>query len=388
MMIIFGFYPEKKITFREQLDNCFAQLHAQLSALGCSNGCVLKQSIFINAADNDDYTDKKAYATAAIDKYFLGAIPPVSILGQPPSNGVDVAMEVILALPSDDYKVHYKIYDDVTYALVESESATELYAAGMTGDDLHTDTRAIAQMAFKKMLGILTREGMSLGDIVYQWNYIENIIQCSGSDQVQQNYQLFNDVRSMHYANANFRNSYPAATGIGMHTGGVILDCIAVRETTDVAIVPLTNSRQVDAYQYSPKVLVGTPAQGFAHCTTPKFERGKYVAVNGFERMYVSGTAAIVGENSTSPTSIEEQAVVTIENMYNVITADSLKINGIANDRTARFTYVRGYVKCPDDVTVVQQICKKYFGDISILLLISDVCRVNLLVELEGVAEF
>ena len=67
---------------------------------------------------------------------------------------------------------------------------------------------------------------------------------------------------------------------------------------------------------------------------------------------------------------------------------ENLQNHGISNVNNIPFpSYIRVYVKNKEDIMVVQKICQQYYGDIPALYLVSDVCRDDLLVEIEGVAE-
>ena len=48
------------------------------------------------------------------------------------------------------------------------------------------------------------------------------------------------------------------------------------------------------------------------------------------------------------------------------------------------FSYLRAYVKYEHDIPEFKKICQKHYGDIPSLYVVSDICRDNLLVELEG----
>ena len=60
-------------------------------------------------------------------------------------------------------------------------------------------------------------------------------------------------------------------------------------------VIPIGSSLQVDAHDYSQKVLVGIAIDEVKQISTPKFERAKFVnsVMDGF--FYISGTASILG---------------------------------------------------------------------------------------------
>jgi len=52
-----------------------------------------------------------------------------------------------------------------------------------------------------------------------------------------------------------------------------------------------------------------------------------------------------------------------------------------------KYTFNRVYNKDRKDLSVVKEICNVHFRNIPAHYLIADICRVNLLLEIEGVAE-
>ncbi|GAB1450806.1 hypothetical protein MASR2M47_08620 [Draconibacterium sp.] len=64
-------------------------------------------------------------------------------------------------------------------------------------------------------------------------------------------------------------NGYPAATGIGMNCGGIIIEFLAV-QSDDLKSFPINNPSQIAAHTYSKNVLAGEECM---LKTTPKFER-------------------------------------------------------------------------------------------------------------------
>ena len=85
-----------------------------------------------------------------------------------------------------------------------------------------------AEQAFQRLEMVLRQTGFTLTHIQRQWNYIERI---TAFDGVDQHYQAFNNVRSAHYAKAEWPAGYPAATGIGSHFGGILIDVDAAQLT-------------------------------------------------------------------------------------------------------------------------------------------------------------
>lgn len=279
---------------------------------------------------------------------------------------------------------------DNTYTVANHSEYKEVYAAGLSNGNQLAGIASQAKSAFKLMSRILKKESLNFSDVVRQWNYIENILGVtSDKDGLKQNYQLFNDVRSMYYQTANFKNGYPAATGIGMIAGGVILDFIAVNASNPISVVPIKNPRQIDAHRYSQDVLVGDSITGNSPKTCPKFERAKTLTNSHSGQIFISGTAAILGQNTINEHEVTQQTITTIQNIEKLISMNNLKSCGVQiNSDIESLSYARVYVKYEADIPKVKRICERYFVDVPALYLVSDICRDDLLVEIEGVTEF
>jgi enamine deaminase RidA (YjgF/YER057c/UK114 family) len=233
----------------------------------------------------------------------------------------------------------------------------------------------------------LEAEGMTFSNIIRQWNYIEQITGNVGKNgKVSQHYQIFNDVRSKYYGLSNFASGYPAATGIGMDFGGIGIDFIAVQTENQNSVIGVKSPVQADAYRYTEAVLKENCAMSDFCRTTPKFERAKFFHTSENKWIFISGTAAIIGQDSADKDSIEFQTEMTIKNIQQLISKDNLLRNGINQEGEPTISYLRVYVKYRKDMDIVKQICSRYFKEMQIAYVVADICRPELLVEIEGQA--
>jgi enamine deaminase RidA (YjgF/YER057c/UK114 family) len=297
--------------------------------------------------------------------------PPATYVAQAPDGQRRVALEAtVLAAPG--LRVEHRTCAGVAYSLVTSEAMRQIHCGGIACADPADDTEAQATSAFARMRAVLAAESMGFGHVVRQWGYIEGLLDIRADcPKGHQRYQAFNDVRSLAYASSEFPAGYPAATGIGQAAGGVALEFIALDAPADVRVAPISNPRQTDAHHYSGAMLVGDSLARTRTKTTPKFERAKAVSRGEQETVFVSGTAAIVGEFSVAPGDVAAQTRTTIEN-----------IAALVGD--VRLSRLRAYVKRAGDFGVVRGICEAAFGPIPSVYVQADVCREELLVELEG----
>ena len=105
--------------------------------------------------------------------------------------------------------------------------------------------------------------------------------------------------------------------------------------------------------------------------------------------IYISGTAAIRGQETMAENDVEKQTRVTIENIANLVSPGNLKRYGVLiGQEILPFAYFRVYVKNEADLSRVKEICTPFFKDAPGEYLISDICRESLLVEIEGVAGY
>jgi hypothetical protein len=342
---------------------------------------ITQQTFFISAKSREEYDARSAEINLQLSTMCGTHLPATSIVAQSPESGSDVVLELICTKEAEEKKVTYKSFEGTRYTLVEYDGFKAVHCAGLMGE-VGDGIYESSVKAFESAMAILGEEGLSIHHIIRQWNYIESIAWLDNIPDSEQNYQVFNDVRTHYYNKGVFKFGYPAATGIGMNSGGVIIDFIALSESDQVKIMPIVNPGQIDAHKYSKLVLEGTSAQ---KCT-PKFERAKLITIGERNYIYVSGTASILGELTMHKGDVEKQTITTIDNINHLFSEESQKSLGLNFDFSKiRFSHLRVYVKHQEDIPGVKRICESMLNCNSTLYLESDVCREDLLVEIEGV---
>jgi len=373
--------PKKGTTINEQLDNCYLQLSQYLETHNLKKSNIIKQTIFTSDTENVGFLKNKKLILDFSRKFFNVFIP-TCIVPQPPLNNALVAFEISIIPEGEHAEIIRKKIGNLEYIVVQTTKSTQIIACGLGSEKETTDIYLQSIDAFEQMHNILLVENMDFSNVVRQWNYIENIIGYSSNNQ---HYQIFNDVRSAFYGQSHFRHGYPAATGIGMETGGVIIDFIALREKSNTSVNPLKSPVQNDAHQYSREVLAHNEKDQVAAETTPKFERAKAIVTNNKCFIYVSGTAAIKGQHSFSSNDVSAQTRLTLDNIIQLVSIENLKNNNI-NFLSSNLTpsYLRVYIKNISDYFKVKDICESYVENIPVIYLKADICRPELLVEIEG----
>ena len=323
---------------------------------------------FVDVHTNEEYLALRAEMEMLCKEFFGEELPLLALVAQSPlrcglaAEVTYVAKECVPAI---------KRYADYI------SLGDELLSAGLYAD-LSSDIDIQADAIFARVGEILRAEDCEVDDITRQWNYIEQITHLSPRGQ---HYQLFNDSRSRFYNRAEWSNGYPAATGIGTHAGGVVVVFDAVRES-GAKSVAVDNPLQISAHAYSQQVLI----EGSEEVkSTPKFERARYMATPAAS-VYISGTAAIRGEESCTEDAVC-QAELTMENINHLVSVENLAASGVAKAEKMHYGAMRAYLKHADDVEPVRAWFVRNYPEVDMLYLLADICREELLIEIEGVAK-
>jgi chorismate lyase / 3-hydroxybenzoate synthase len=197
------------------------------------------------------------------------------------------------------------------------------------------------------------------------WNYFDAINDGHDDDE---RYRQFCSGRAAGLGPA-FAGNYPAASAIGTRSGKNIVQVYALASRAPGAAVE--NPRQCSAWRYPRQY--GPTAPGFA--------RGMR-APTQFPQLYISGTAAVVGHESHHVDDIEAQLHETLTNLESLLqSAQSRTTLGKASG-----DLLKVYVRRADDAPWLQSTLRSRLGsDISLLMLQGDICRAELLLEIDGI---
>lgn len=212
-------------------------------------------------------------------------------------------------------------------------------------------------------------EGLHLHRI---WNYVPRI---NAQGDGVENYRRFCRGRSLAFERhfgADFKKHLPAASAVGAPVGPLAVAYLAGREWPR----HFENPRQVPAFEY--------PVQYGPR--PPSFARATVVGDTAGRRVYISGTAAIRGHATVAPGDLDGQLDCLVENLRLISTAAGAGADlGAGGDRSFKV-----YVRRPQDCArVAERLGAELWaaGD-TVCYLQADVCRAELLVEVEAVLEF
>jgi chorismate lyase / 3-hydroxybenzoate synthase len=274
--------------------------------------------------------------------------------------------------------LHMGSADGVTYATVSILDAALLPAAAL--ELAVTD-------AYAALAGALTQAACHP---VRFWNFIPGIHAALDVDpssasaaeaHPRDRYMVFNAGRFAAFAStygspAAFSRSLPTASAVGVKDGPLVIHALGL----ETAGAPLENPRQVPAYSYSRRY----------GPLPPCFARATLVQVPREDRpwLLVGGTASILGEDSIHVRDPRRQAVETFENLARLV--ESGRASAGSTDRSdplSAFRELRVYIVREQDADLLRSMVEERFpAGTRVEYAQADLCRQELLVEIEGLA--
>lgn len=231
-----------------------------------------------------------------------------------------------------------------------------------------------ARHAYATLFELMSRHGLT--EPARFWNYLADInVETDSPAGRLERYRQFNIGRQQAFVAAGRAafDGAPAACALGTESGRLSVTLLAGRK----AARPIENPRQVSAYRY--------PNEHGP--VSPTFSRAAVLGLSdGRSLLFISGTASIVGHASVHPGDVAEQTRETLRN----IDALLAQVDREPDRLRARLDLML-YLREADDLAVVQPIVAAWLhhdGDAlaRALWLRADVCRAELLVEIEAQA--
>jgi len=337
---------------------------------------VTSQTVFLRRAE-DARPCRRLF-----EAYFGDRTPATNFVVQSPSGGQALAIEA-WALSSDEADIRFTQPGVVSVAY---DGLRWVHVAGITPPESAKSAHAQSQQAFAEMARRLEAVDASFHDVVRTWIYQGGITEV---EQGVERYRELNRARTEFFEHQEslgrmqiLRDGsafYPASTGIGTAGRGLAISCLALQtDRQDVRLLPLENPRQTSAFHY---------AQRFSN-KSPKFSRAMAVVIGDYATTWISGTASIVDSESVHLGDVQKQTEQTIDNIENLISAENFKRHGCfgVGAELEDLAKVRVYIKRPDDFEKCREVCRRRFGPLPTIYALADVCRSELLVEIEGVA--
>lgn len=336
--------------------------------------------------------DEQAIATCRqhLKARFGAHAPATTFVPQAPLSGHLLALEAWSALSQKvEVGIHGLADDLVELSLGDLGLVFTSHLEARAGT-LGVFNQTVSTLSRLRMK--LARAGVGFDQILRTWYYLGGIV--DSDDHNTQRYKEMNRARAAFYEGVDFLAEcrppgqplaavYPASTGIGSLGRDPRVSALALlRHGPDLVVKTLENPRQTSAFEYasnySPK--------------SPQFSRALVLATRRDAMYLISGTASITGSESRFPDDIAAQTHQTIDNMEALIGHENLKAHGLPGLGASLVDLVQAriYVKRPQDAATVDEICASRFGGGSsppaIIRTQADICRPELLVEIEAIA--
>lgn len=371
--------PSTPGRFEQQWAECLDQLTGYLSEPDYK---IFMICVFIHVESESDFELKSSTILSEITLKNAGDAMPVSVIPQSPEEPFVVAIELGL-VEKCTATVNYTQSNELVYSTVTSdEGIQECWLVGAMSDTVFDGSHNPAVQAFEKVKSGLDNAGLSFNSVVRQWNYVGRILNISGlNGQRKQHYQIFNEARNTQYSQNRSLPGFPAATGIGMNSGRVAIECMTISSDA-VQVIAVSNPNQKESYHYGQEVLVGEP---MIQKQPPQFERAILLKAGNTCRLIISGTASIIGQQTIGIGDVELQTKITIDNIEILTSVSNLKAHCPDLDSFPEvYSHLRVYVKNRSDIQKVKQICSDHFGNIPATYVQAEICRGDLLVEIEA----
>jgi enamine deaminase RidA (YjgF/YER057c/UK114 family) len=369
--------PQDGCTLREQAEDALERV-ATVMAHEDVQRSIVHHTVFVADA-------RQIAPLRQIMREFYGRrLPAISYIPQPPCAGKLLAIEALGLGPNHGDLRIQRVSEQLVIA--RHHGVRLIFAAHAVPRTSAPGVYEKATCAFQNLRRLLPGAGVHFGHILRAWFYLGGIV---ADESGYQRYKEFNRARTDFYQGIPFLADrvpesfsgrvFPASTGIGTEGRGIAMSALALAtRRSDIVAVPLENPRQTAAYNY---------AAGYSP-QSPKFSRGLALACGPDTMIFVSGTASITHSETRHPGAVVAQTHETLDNITALIAEENLGRHGLPGAGTSLdgLGFVRVYVKRPDDYAKVRRVCESRLGVLPANYVVADVCRPDLLVEVEGIA--
>jgi len=288
-------------------------------------------------------------------------------------------MAVDMALPEGETAIcevwhsqeplHAGRYGNIRYRQSETFLFGCLTTAEIAGDirlNPCPPLQVATDAAYQAIFDLLETRGYNA--LLRCWNYFPAINRVTHN---MERYRQFNIGRQDAFLShgRSVIGNVPAACALGSAAGDLQIAFLAARAEP----IGIENPRQVSAYHY--------PSQYGPR--SPTFSRASLVHLGGRDLLFISGTASIVGHRTLHEGDVAAQVRECLRNIRAVI-AEANRRAPSADLRLDNLAY-KVYVRRLDDLVRVRHELAQFIqAPVSAMFLQADVCRADLLVEIEA----
>ncbi len=242
-----------------------------------------------------------------------------------------------------------------------------LFGSIEVDEDEHGGLAAASEAAYRDISRML--EGVEERYLLRMWNFLDSINQGPGDEERYRQFCL-GRARGLRWL---AEEALPAATAVGRRDGSRTLQVCWLSGRLPGR--PLENPRQTRAYRYPRRY---GPA-------APSFSRA--IVAQG-RRLLISGTASITGSESLHPGDLDAQLRETVRNLELLVEAAASLDGDDGAAQGGQGTVLKAYLR---DGTAAQALRSELAATLpgvhQLLLLEADICREELLIEIECVCD-
>ena len=369
--------PRQGTTLDEQTHDALKTIEAVVREEG-THGKIVHQAVFMRDLSQVDQ------CRAIINDFYGPDLPATTYIMQPPCDGKLVSIEAMgVGGDQTDLRVErlgermvVTHHDGITWAHMANIALRTSYGS-LYDRAAHVFGAADEGLALR---------GYKFDEVIRTWLYLGDI---TGPDGDTQRYKELNRARTDFFADKRFGAGllpeewslpvYPASTGIGTEGRNLVMSLMALRtDRRDVRILPLENPQQTAACDYD--LRYGPQS--------PKFARAMGVISRKYTTTFISGTASITDQETRHLDDVEGQTGQTLDNIAALIAPANYARYGFGNcgSTLEDLALVRVYIKRQEDYAKAKAICEARLGEVPTIYAVADVCRPDLLVEIEGIA--
>jgi enamine deaminase RidA (YjgF/YER057c/UK114 family) len=228
---------------------------------------------------------------------------------------------------------------------------------------LHAATR----YAYREIFATL--DALACPNLLRIWNYLPQI---NLGTHGMERYRQFNSARrsALIDSGRDTGGNVPAACALGSVPGSpLVVYFLASR----LAPTVIENPRQVSAYEYPPQ-----------YGPRPAFSRASVLREKSADILFISGTASIVGHETVHVGDVKAQTTEILVNVEALL-GEANRIRGASRFGLDSLDY-KVYVRNAADLPLIQaQLHDALGSQARIVYLQADICRQDLLVEIEAI---
>ena len=261
-------------------------------------------------------------------------------------------------------EIHWRRTGDLLYGVIELSEVD--FAA--EADGRFASLQRLSQVVYERIFRLLDAQGLPC--LWRVWNYIPAI---NAESNGLERYRQFNigrqDAFIVHQRDAV--GNVPAACALGVAEGPLSIAFLAGK----LPATPIENPRQVSAYEY--------PADYGPR--SPTFSRAALVYPPDQEILFISGTASIIGHQTVHVGDLAGQCRESMANITAVVSEANRHTRGQPY-QLGQLIY-RVYFRHAADLAAVQAVLTPMLQGAPLVSYVqADVCRADLLVEIEAFA--